>query len=97
MQTDAEVPGVSLDVDQTPEAGKSRPESPENEDITDESEKRRDKDNRKSAAAADAVNHVATPIESNRKIDQVPRRKLVNYSQLYDEQLIANNMRCYVQ
>ena len=41
---------------------------------------------------------VASPGESRRKIDHdAPLVQRSSYNELYEEQLIANNMRCYMQ
>ena len=51
-----------------------------------------------SAKVADADDQcVATPCESSRKTGQVERGKSSSYDNMYDERLIATNMRCYIQ
>ena len=82
-----------MDVDRQPEDEIGQMKSSDNEDqaisITGEARKFRDEED-----VADAGgNCVATPGESSRKIDQVT----AGYVELYDEQLIANNLRCYIQ
>jgi len=68
-----------------------------NRSITNELHKP-DHEQGRSADVADAGGKlVASPGESRRKIDHDAPVQRSSYNELYEEQLIANNMRCYMQ
>jgi len=91
-----------MDDDGPAEAGNGRMKSLDNEDeetirTTDElCEFHVEEDD--GAKVADADDQcVATPCESSRKTGQVERGNSSSYVDVYDERLIATNMRCYIQ